>query len=102
MWKKAIQGYEEGIITQTELKLQLFRSLTEENVQEFLQESPRDILEEMIREINRAPCTDEEWEAALVFSVSMWTHSADIKKYHDQLKSEWRRGVEILRHQLGE
>ena len=101
-WQKVIEHYNQGIVTQTEMRLKIFEALTEDNVRVFLNEAPKDVLENVLNELEHSPRTDEEWEGALVFCMGSWLgDGSGYRKAMDKMKADWRRGVETLRRALG-
>jgi hypothetical protein len=103
MWQKIIDRYNEGIITQNEMCLKIFETLTEETVQPFLHEAPKEVLEYTLKKLEQSPRTDEEWEDALVLMICTWVGGDGTahRKAQDKAKADWRRGVELMCRALG-
>ena len=96
---KMYNAYNEGNITELELRIQLMLAVREDNVRD-IDNLPVDILLNIREYVMRQPRTEEEWSKLRCFRIGMWSRDVTQEQIEESERQErlaHRRGVEVLR-----
>lgn len=96
------EWYEQGIITELEISSFVFIRLTRENVDEFFDGFPTELLDEVRRRADRLPAESDDaaWSRLVKIEsgcYAPWVSDEEIRQIADERERAFRRGLQIFR-----
>ena len=97
--RKALQNHGRGVIADADLAAAVFPCLTESNLREYLMIVSRGVAEQLMREAQSAPRTEQAWQDLLRIpgAPSDGRDTPASRRAEADFRARYRRGVEVLR-----
>lgn len=98
-FQQLVEYYEQGNITQVELRITLMQHATEENCHE-IDTIPPEHLQDVRDYLATQPTTEEGWSGMRFFAIICWGRNVTgeyVDNYWKEQHRTQRRGVEVLR-----
>lgn len=99
---EVLEEWRAGALSRSEMPVEIFQALTEQNLAEFLASAPAEIRALLDERAGSAPRTDAAWEK-MYFAMGGTVRAQDekavqgLEKELDRRKARFRRGVELYR-----
>ena len=98
MIRKALQNHGRGVIADPELAAAVFPFMTETNLREYLIIVSRGVAEQLMREAQGAPRTEQGWQELRIPGAPTDTRDTPAgRRAEADFRARYRRGVEVLR-----